>query len=116
MSTWHTIHTEGTLHVMELRIPENVDAVEFDKFNEQISQMLESKADGRWVLDLTSAHYTGSAMLGLMVNLRQRIKAGGGSLVLCGLSPRLTSILAASSLDRLFRVERGREHAVKALS
>jgi anti-anti-sigma factor len=115
MSTWHTIQSDGTLHVMELRIPDQVDAVEFDKFNEAIPQMLEAKADGRWILDLSSAQYTGSAMLGLMVNVRQRIKSAGGSLVLCGLSPRLASILAASSLDRLFRVERARDAAVKAL-
>ena len=116
MSTWHTIQSEGTLHVMELRIPDQVDAVEFDKFNEAIPQMLAANADGRWVLDLTRAQYTGSAMLGLMVNVRQRIKSAGGSLVLCGVSPRLQQILAASSLDRLFRVERARENAVKALS
>src|SRR4051794_3492325 len=116
MSTWHTIKTDGSLHVLELRIPDQVDAVEFDKFNEAIPQLLDTKADGRWILDLTAAQYTGSAMLGLMVNLRQRIKSAGGSLVLCGVSPRLTSILAASSLDRLFRVERGRDGAVRALS
>jgi anti-anti-sigma factor len=116
MSNWHTIQSEGSLHVMELSIPDQVDAVEFDKFNEAIPQMLAANADGRWVLDLTRAQYTGSAMLGLMVNVRQRIKSAGGSLVLCGVSPRLQQILAASSLDRLFRVERARENAVKALS
>jgi anti-anti-sigma factor len=57
----------------------------------------------------------GSAMLGLMVNIRQRIKSGGGQLTLCNVSPRLLAIIRACSMERLFRIARSRADAIKAL-
>ena len=55
------------------------------------------------------------AMLGLIVNIRQRVKAAGGRLVLCGLSRQLTDIFYTSSMQRLFTIAKGRPEALKAL-
>jgi anti-anti-sigma regulatory factor len=51
-----------------------------------------------------------------MVNFRQFVKQTGGTLVLCGMSPRLAEIFRTCSLDRLFKTVPTRELAVKALS
>lgn len=56
----------------------------------------------------------GSAMLGLLVNVRQRVKAARGKLVLCGLSPQLASIFQACCMDRLFTTARDRARALIA--
>jgi anti-anti-sigma factor len=111
--TRFTLASSGAVHILELQLPPVLDAAEFDRLNEGISQALEGNRGTSWVLDLSGVEYTGSAILGLMVNLRQQIKTGGGKLVLCGMSPRLTSVFRTCSLDRLFRHTSTRDEAIR---
>jgi anti-anti-sigma factor len=99
---------------MELTLPVVVDPAEFDKLNEAIGDATENAGGARWVLDLRHVDYVGSALLGLLVNLRQRIKAGGGKLVLCGLSDQVAKALRTCSLHNLFTITPGRAEAIKS--
>jgi anti-anti-sigma factor len=58
----------------------------------------------------------GSAMLGLIVNVRQQVKTAGGKLALCNMSPRLAEIFRMCSMERLFTITRTRADAIKAVS
>jgi stage II sporulation protein AA (anti-sigma F factor antagonist) len=116
MADFFRIESQQTLHVVELFLPELIDPLEFDRLNDAMLQALDDKADQKWVLDLGRVHYMGSAMLGLMVNVRQRIKAGGGVLVLCAMSPRLQDIFRACSMERLFTIVRTRHDALLRLT
>jgi anti-anti-sigma factor len=112
--TRFSVTTAGPVHVIELHLPQVVDISEFDRLNESISQAIDGKTSNSWVLDLAGVEYTGSAILGLMVNLRQQLKVGGGRLVLSGMSPRLTSVFRTCSLDRLFKHTHTRDEAIRA--
>src|SRR5262245_29731322 len=92
------VHTEGAatsatsaaarsalVSVVELRLPQLLDSSEFDELNESMLAAVQETPNGGWVIDLTHVSYMGSAMLGLMVNLRQRIRGAGGRLVLCNM-------------------------------
>jgi len=106
--------TEGGIHVIELLLPMQIDHTEFDKLNDVVGELLEGKpATERWVIDLTHVEYIGSALLGLLVNLRQRVKTGGGRLVLCGLSQHVDKALRTCSLQSLFTITDKREAAMK---
>jgi anti-anti-sigma factor len=108
--------TQQSVNVLELLLPELIDALEFDRLNDSLSILLEGKTSQRWVLDLSSTGYLGSAMLGLIVNIRQQIKSGGGKLVVCGMSPRLTEIFHTCSMERLFTIVKNKPDAIKALN
>lgn len=107
---------EGGVHLVELTLPMQVDSTEFDKLNEALGDAAERQAAEKWVVDLTQVEYVGSAMLGLLVNLRQRIKSGGGRLVLCGLSDYLTKALQTCSLHSLFVISPRRPDAMKKVA
>jgi anti-anti-sigma factor len=114
MSQHHyRVTVEGDVHVVELELPVVVDPSEFDRLNEAVTTAADRAAGGRWVLDLARVQYIGSSMLGLMVNLRQRIKTGGGRLVLCGLSPQLAKALSTCSLASLFVITESRRDALR---
>ena len=66
MAELFRIETQQTLHVVELRLPEMMDPLEFDRLNDDLLAALDGRADQRWVLDLSGVQYMGSAMLGLM--------------------------------------------------
>src|SRR3954467_8215218 len=70
----YRVSNEGDVHTIELSLPIVVDPVEFDRLNDGIGKLVEAGAAERWVLDLAGVQYVGSALLGLLVNLRQRIK------------------------------------------
>jgi anti-anti-sigma factor len=103
---------DGSVNVIELFLPIGLDIDEFDRLNEAILALIASEPDGAWVLDLSKLDYMGSASLGLMVNVRQRIKQGRGRLVLCGLSPRLLQIFRTCCMERLFKIVRSRDEAM----
>jgi anti-anti-sigma factor len=104
-----------SVNVVEFSFPPVIDAVEFDRINESVLELIDGRTAQPWIVDLARVDYLGSAMLGLMVNVRQRIKTGGGSLALCNVSPRLLAIIRACSMERLFRIARTRGDAVKML-
>jgi anti-anti-sigma factor len=112
---FYHVHNHGDLHVIELTLPIVVDPVEFDRLNEATGSLAERAAAERWVLDLSRVEYVGSALLGLLVNLRQRIKTGGGRLVICGLSQHVDKALKTCSLHSLFTVVTGRADAEKTV-
>jgi anti-anti-sigma factor len=110
------VHTSavGTVRMVELRLPAVLDSDEFDALNDRLLNEVATVGAGRCVLDLAAVEYMGSSMLGLLVNARQKIKAAGGRLVLCGLSPWLVQTLHACSLEKLFTVVANRTEAVAA--
>ncbi|HWE94271.1 MAG TPA: STAS domain-containing protein [Tepidisphaeraceae bacterium] len=105
----------GDATVVELSLPQALDSEEFDRLNEALLSLLGERPEGRWVLDLSRLSYMGSSALGLMVNLRQRVKQGGGKLVLCGISTRLMQIFQTCCLERLFTIKPTRVEALRAI-
>lgn len=109
------VTTTQSVNVIDLALPESLDSEEFDRLNESMLNTVEGKVSERWVLDLSSVDYMGSSVLGLMINVRQHIKAGGGKLALCGLSPRLLQIFHTCCLEKLFTIAKTRPDAIRAL-
>ena len=115
MSNLFRVSREQAVGVVELALPSVLDSEEFDQLNEAMLSLFANEGESRWVLDLSGISYAGSAVLGLMVNVRQKIKQSGGRLVLCSLSPRLLQIFQTCSLERLFTIVRDREDALRVL-
>ncbi|HYO08389.1 MAG TPA: STAS domain-containing protein [Tepidisphaeraceae bacterium] len=111
--TRFTLAESGAVQIIELHLPQQLDANEFDRLNESLAGVMEGNTHRAWVLDLAGVEYSGSAVLGLLVNFRQQVKQGGGKLVLSGMSPRLMSVFKTCSLDRLFRCAATRDAAVR---
>lgn len=107
------LSAQGDAHVISLRLPVALDNNDFDQLNEQLLSAFDAHAGGRWVLDVSGVAYMGSAVLGLLVNIRQRALQSGGQLVLCGLSPGLLRIFRTCCMERLFEIRRNREDAIK---
>jgi anti-anti-sigma factor len=101
--------------IVELSLPDSIDVMAFDELNDTVLQLVEGKSGGMWIIDLTDVQYMGSAMLGLIVNIRQRIKSGGGRLALCNLSSKLAEIIRACCMEQLFTIAKTRADALKAV-
>ena len=109
------VTTTQSVNVIDLTLPESLDSEEFDRLNESMLGAVDGKSSDKWVLDLSSVDYMGSSVLGLMINVRQHIKTGGGRLALCGLSNRLTQIFHTCCLEKLFTIAKTRDEAIRTL-
>lgn len=103
--TWRDV---GDVRVINLSLPEQLDLIELDQISAQLFAILDQATPAqkttRYVLDLSLTDYAGSAVLGLLVNVRQRLKSSGAKLILCGLSQHLRDVFEAGSLGRLFQI------------
>ncbi len=115
MSHFFKVTDAVAIRVIELELPETLDIDEFDRLNENMLREF-TASEGRWILDLTKVEYIGSAVLGMIVNIRQHVKSNKGKLVLCGMKPRLAEIFRACSMERLFTIAKTRQDAVKKLA
>src|SRR5271155_5676693 len=109
------VTTVQSVNVIDLWLPEMLDSEEFDRLNTSLLGVLDGKIDGRWLLDLSAVDYMGSSVLGLMINIRQHIKTGGGKLALSGLTPRMAQIFRTCCLEKLFVIARTREEGIREL-
>ena len=109
---WFAVSQHGVVQVLALTVPPHMDSADVDRLHEQVLSAIGTKPAARWVIDLEAMSYMGSALLGLMVNVRQRVKQGGGKLVLCGMSDKLLQVFRTCSLERLFTIRSGRGEAV----
>lgn len=108
------VEPHASANIIHLRLPQSLDAVEFDRLNEALLKFFDGTTGGKWIVDLTDVAYMGSAMLGLMVNVRQRVKTAGGRLVLCAMPSSLLQIFKTCSLERLFTIVKTRADALGA--
>jgi stage II sporulation protein AA (anti-sigma F factor antagonist) len=109
------ISQDGSVHVLTLTLPPVMDPAEFDKLNDLIGHAVdEAGPRERFVIDLALVSYVGSALLGLLVNMRQRVKNSDGRLVLCGLNDQVAKALRTCSLYNLFTIKSARAEAVTA--
>lgn len=104
------------VQVLELTIPRSADMYEFDRVNEEVARVTADQQAGRWVLDISGSDYVGSAILGVLVNVRQRIRGGGGYLAVCGLSDPLVHAMRTCSLYNLFSIAETRADAIRLVT
>jgi anti-anti-sigma factor len=104
-----------SINVIDLWLPEQLDSDEFDRLNTSLMKVLDGKINGRWLLDLSAVDYMGSSVLGMMINVRQHIKTGGGKLALAGLTPRMAQIFRTCCLEKLFSIGKAREDGIRLL-
>ena len=108
----YQLHRIGAVGVVELTLPATIEAEEFDELNAGLAELLSVPVGGRWVIDLQKVAYSGSAVLGMLINVRSRVRASKGTLVFCCLDHQLHNILRASSMEKLFNFAPTRAEAV----
>ena len=112
----YEISLESAANILQFNLPPMLDSMEIDGLIESVLGQLDSKQDRPWVVDLSQVEYMGSSMLGLFVNMRERIRQGGGTLILCGMSPQLLRIFKTCCLERLFTIVKTRGDALAQVS
>lgn len=105
----------GAVRVIELRLPDELEALEFDTLNSELAALILQAGAAKWVIDLAATSYLGSALLGMLVNVRTKVRQSRGKLAVCGLNNEIQRVLRLGSMDRLFTIVETRDDAIAVI-
>jgi anti-anti-sigma factor len=67
------------------------------------------------LIDLSDVKYFGSVFLSLLLRCWKQVSSTGGTMVLCGVSPRARELLRVTALDTLWAIYNTRREAIEVL-
>ncbi len=114
-SPHYDISSEPKAHIIELRLSTDVDIAVFNDITQSLIEQWSIPPGRHVVVDLAFCSYFGSVLLGLLINIRQRTRAGKGEMLVCGASPTLVRVFRTANLERLIEMMPTRREALALL-
>lgn len=84
--------------------------------SEKIRDFVEANPPKGVVFDFGQVKFFSSQVLGLLLDIRDRLKDDKGQVVISAIEPRLHRVFTITNLDKIFRFFPDKESAIKALS
>ena len=81
----------------------------------QIKGFIENDKPRRLIFDFAEVRFFSSQVLGLLLDVRARLRKDGGEVVISGINPQLHRVFKITNLDKIFEFFEDRESAVKAI-
>ena len=94
----------------------NIDDHALDEVTQFLLDLTKDQADMRLVVDLSHTDFFGSAFLGILFRIWNRLSSGGGVFALCSLRPHCREVIKTARLDTLWPIYDTRDQAVRALT
>lgn len=109
------IDNERLNEVTVVTVDGRFDATGAPEMESHCKQLL-AEGSKRWVLDLGNLVYISSAGLRSLLVLAKTLKAAGGAMVLCQLTPMVREVMDISGFDKIFTIVLDRDSALAALN
>ena len=114
-SRYYTIEKLPKASVIELHLDPALDIAAFNEITEQLIDRWPIERGRDVIVDLSTSHFHGSVLLGLIINIRTRARAGGGELIVVAASAGLMQVCRTANLDRLIVMVPTRAQALSRL-
>jgi anti-sigma B factor antagonist len=95
---------------VSLSEPEAIAAV-----SRQVNEFVGQNRPGCIIFDFTMVKFFSSQVLGLLLDIRAKLKEYEGEVLISGINPQLYRVFKITNLDKLFRFFPDKEAAIKAL-
>jgi anti-anti-sigma factor len=84
--------------------------------SKQIKEFIEEKHPKEVVIDFERVKFFSSQVLGLLLDIRAKLKTYDGEVVISAINPQLYRVFKITHLDRIFKFFPDKENAVRAVS
>ena len=94
---------EGTVvvHLMNCAV---LDELSSPAVGEELLGLADGQEEARFHLDMGAVEFLTSTMLGMLVSLHKKLRAGGGSLALYDVTPDVYEVFETARLNQVFEV------------
>jgi anti-anti-sigma factor len=115
-SRWFQVDQADGITVVTFTQRQIVDLDAIEEVGEQLYKLIEYYTSSRIVLNLGSVQQVSSLLIGKLLGLNERVKAAGGRLVFCQVTPEVYQLFKVVNLLRLFPVYDSEAEAVQSFS
>jgi anti-sigma B factor antagonist len=84
--------------------------------SKQIKEFIEEKHPKEVVVDFERVKFFSSAVLGLLLDIRAKLKTYDGEIMISAINPQLYRIFKITHLDKIFKFFQNKNDAIKAVS
>ena len=84
--------------------------------SKQIKEFIEENHPERIVFDFERVKFFSSQVLGMLLDIRAKLKTYDGEVVISAIEPQLHRIFKITNLDKIFRFFPDKESAIRAVS
>jgi anti-sigma B factor antagonist len=75
-----------------------------DRFDLDLRKLLEIRSERYWIMDFRSVTFLVTPAVNTLLQAVKKLRARGGDLALCGLSPPIRRLFGLMKLDRVFLI------------
>ena len=101
--------------VVAFRATSISDTEGINQASAQIKEFVEENRLRKVVFDFEPVKFFSSGVLGVLIDIRNRLEKNGGEVVISGIIPQLYRVFKITNLDRIFRFFPDRESALEAV-
>lgn len=110
------ITSEGKATVVAFKTASMSNVEEIAASSKKIKGFLEEKHPKEVIVDFEDVKFFSSAVLGLLLDIRAKLKTYDGEVVISAINPQLYRVFKITHLDRIFKFFPNKENAIKAVS
>jgi anti-anti-sigma factor len=102
MSNKLQIHAIGDASIVRFQDVSVLDRAAAQQISESLRCLVDDQACRKIVVDLSNVHLLSSAALGILIDLKKKVDASKGQVILCSISQELMKALIRTQLYRMF--------------
>jgi anti-sigma B factor antagonist len=91
-----------------------LDEQNIQVIGEQLISLVDDEGYTKLLLNFSNVEYLSSAALGKFIALNKKIKAVGGTLVLCNIDSQILEVFEITKLDKVFKIKKDEQEALQA--
>ena len=114
MSTLRTQETEEGVMVCYFNDAKILDEARISQIGSDLVEMTTKTAGGKLLLNFEGVTFMSSHMIGKLVLLNKKCKAGKINLKFCNISPNVGEVFKIMRLNKVFDIQKDEEKALKS--
>jgi len=109
------ITSEGNAAVVAFKATSISNTEGIAAASKQIKKFIEDNHPGKMVFDFGGVKFFSSQVLGVLLDIRAKLKTYNGEVVISAIDPQLHRVFRITNLDKVFRFFSDKENAIKAM-
>ena len=100
-----TIQPIKDVSIVEFREASLMDPIVLDRVGQRLYEMIEKEDRRKIILDFGVVQYMSSQSIGIVMNMHKKLAAIKGTMILCGVGPKLQELLKLTRLDKILLIK-----------
>jgi len=108
------IEYNGDCAVVVFKTASLSSATQISELSDTLRKFLQEQKPQRMIFDFAAVKFFSSQVLGILLDMRKRLKEFGGQIVISAIDPQLYRVFRITNLDRIFEFFPDRNAAIEA--